>query len=153
MQTYVFSHSISIIEKLSGVFFAAVSIYCLSEMLLSHIIVLISIIVDLDSTTHERSEEVQNTSGQTVNSLTSHCEHLNVGDGSRVQAQGAVYTQQQKPSEDSGSYSDKSGQKYISLSTECINRIEGDDLQTSSQPIIGAASDPTLPAEVINIYL
>ncbi|KAI8529547.1 hypothetical protein RHMOL_Rhmol12G0233600 [Rhododendron molle] len=129
-QTYVFSHSISIIEILS---------------------------VGLDSTTHERSEEAQNAVGQTVNPLPSHCEHRNaeskesalamkhniVGDGSRVQAQGAVYTQQQKPSEDS----DKSDQRNISLSRKCINRIEGDDLQASSQPIIGAASYPTLPTE------
>lgn len=71
-----------------------------------------------------------------------------VGDGSRVQAQG-VYTQQQKPSEDS----DKSDQRNISLSRKSINRIEGDDLQTSSQPIIGAASYPTLPTEVIYMYL
>lgn len=74
--------------------------------------------------------------------------HDIVGDGSRVQAQG-VYTQQQKPSEDS----DKSDQRNISLSRKSINRIEGDDLQTSSQPIIGAASYPTLPTEVIYMYL
>ncbi|XP_057465068.1 uncharacterized protein LOC130754828 isoform X2 [Actinidia eriantha] len=141
LKTYMFSNSISIIETLS---------------------------VDLDGTPRERSKEGQDALGPPVNQLSSQREQRNVEskesplpmkhnfvtDGSRLKAQGTVHSPQTKcakefgkPFEDSGSDSDNAEQINKSPAIKPKKRREGDRLQVSSQSLIDAATNPSLPTE------
>ncbi|XAR67716.1 hypothetical protein NMG60_11002592 [Bertholletia excelsa] len=141
-QTYTFSDSISIIETLS---------------------------VNLADAPHERSNKVQNALGSDVNSFPSWMEQQNdeskeatspekhnfVGDRSRLNPKGEVYSPPKrlekelgKRFENLGGFGDTVDQKNI-FPNRKFTRGNEEHTPASSQPVDNAATDPTLPAEWI----
>ncbi|XP_058227007.1 uncharacterized protein LOC131335590 isoform X1 [Rhododendron vialii] len=138
-QTYVFLNSISIIETLS---------------------------VDLDDTANERTKDGQTAIGP-ADSLSSRrqqriaeskestvpMKHNVVGDGSKLNAKGAVQSPQMKPAKEFGNPSENSSSvnneehTKVSLTRKSIKGGGSDDLQASSHSVNNAATDPTLPTE------
>ncbi|XAR50641.1 hypothetical protein NMG60_11005013 [Bertholletia excelsa] len=136
-QTYIFSNSISIIETLS---------------------------VGLGGNLHERSKEVQSALASGVDpslsgreqrlASTSPVKHNFVADGSKLNTKGPLHSPQKvppkesgKPLEDSGSDSDYAEKRNISQARKPMKGTDGDNLQTSNQLLVDAATDPTLPTE------
>lgn len=124
--------------------------------------------VDLDDTANERTKDGQTATGP-ADSLSSRrqqriaeskestvpMKHNVVGDGSKLNAKGAVQSPQMKPakefrnpSENSSSVNNEEHTK-VALTRKSIKGGGSDDLQASSHSVNNAATDPTLPTEVI----
>ncbi|KAA8540412.1 hypothetical protein F0562_024669 [Nyssa sinensis] len=143
-QTYMFSNSLSIIKTLS---------------------------VDLDDTAREKSKEVHNIIGHVMDPFCSRRENASAGseesalqmkhnvvaDGSRLNTKLLVHSSPKKPAKevgkpfhDAGSVFDNRVQKNISPKGNLGSTLKGsevDGLQASSEQLIDAATDPTLPTE------
>ncbi|GFZ04158.1 phox (PX) domain-containing protein [Actinidia rufa] len=79
--------------------------------------------------------------------------HNSVADASKLNPKGAVHSPQIKPSkefgkpfEDSGGFNNEE-QSNLSLTRKSRKGSEADDLQASSQSLVDAATDPTIPTE------
>ncbi|PSS07436.1 Sorting nexin-13 like [Actinidia chinensis var. chinensis] len=136
-QTYVFLNSISIIETLSA------------------------------GTPNERSKKEVQTGLRPADPLAYRREqrnaestesvlpmkHNSVADASKLNPKGAVHSPHIKPSkefgkpfEDSGGFNNEE-QSNLSLTRKSRKGSEADDLQASSQSLVDAATDPTIPTE------
>lgn len=124
--------------------------------------------VDLDDTANERTKDVQ-TVIEPADSLSSRRQQRNaeskestlsmkhnvVGDGSKLNAKGAVQSPQMKPVKEFGNPSVNSSSvnneehAKVSLTRKSTKGGGRDDLQASSHSVNDAATDPTLPTEVI----
>ncbi|KAK3028334.1 hypothetical protein RJ639_037796 [Escallonia herrerae] len=142
-QTYSFSNSISIVETLP---------------------------VDLNNTACEKNKEVCNMVGPAMDPMFSRREILNdkeaasmvksnaVADMSRLNTKSVALSPQKtpakeprKPIEDSRSDSDSALQKHTNPNKKLGKTVKGgggDDLHASSEPLINAAIDSTLPTEL-----
>ena len=135
------------------------------------LILLRNFLVDLAGTPNERSKKEVQTGLRPADPLAYRREqrnaestesvlpmkHNSVADASKLNPKGAVHSPHIKPSkefgkpfEDSGGFNNEE-QSNLSLTRKSRKGSEADDLQASSQSLVDAATDPTIPTEVITV--